>query len=125
MHSLIGLKPTWRGPNVLYFGDSIYADLVDARREMGWRTGNDHSDDDACLCLLLLVCRGVVIIFLLYIYNTSSPHTGAVIRELKSELEVQQSPAYRIHARRVIAVTKLLRLVQSEMEKSRIHAEGR
>jgi len=26
-------------PNVLYIGDSLFADLVDAKREFGWTTG--------------------------------------------------------------------------------------
>ena len=26
-------------PNVLYVGDSLFADLVDAKREFGWTTG--------------------------------------------------------------------------------------
>eukprot|EP00041_Stephanoeca_diplocostata_P007008 m.96857 g.96857 ORF g.96857 m.96857 type:complete len:633 (-) comp16675_c0_seq1:476-2374(-) len=29
----------WKGHDVLYFGDSIFADLVEARREYGWYTG--------------------------------------------------------------------------------------
>lgn len=28
----------WTGSKVLYFGDSLWADLVDARRLKGWRT---------------------------------------------------------------------------------------
>merc|ERR1711862_366418 len=27
-----------RSPNVLYIGDSLFADLVDAKREFGWTT---------------------------------------------------------------------------------------
>lgn len=29
----------WSGPRVLYFGDQVFADLVGARRNQGWRTG--------------------------------------------------------------------------------------
>lgn len=29
----------WKGPRVLYIGDQIWADLVGARRNQGWRTG--------------------------------------------------------------------------------------
>ena len=29
----------WSGPSVLYFGDSLWADLVEARRHHGWTTG--------------------------------------------------------------------------------------
>ena len=111
MHALSQLNPSWHGPNVLYFGDSIYADLVDARREMGWRTGMcDLPWARYLLIYYLLMAR--------FLPPLLSP-AGAVIRELDTELEVQQSAAYRIHARRVISVTKLLRLVQSEMERTR------
>ncbi|CAN0222464.1 unnamed protein product, partial [Hapterophycus canaliculatus] len=29
----------WEGPSVLYFGDSLWADLVEARKLHGWTTG--------------------------------------------------------------------------------------
>ncbi len=29
----------WKGPRVLYIGDQVFADLVGARRNQGWRTG--------------------------------------------------------------------------------------
>lgn len=29
----------WEGPRVLYFGDSVWADLVQARKLHGWTTG--------------------------------------------------------------------------------------
>lgn len=29
----------WEGPSVLYFGDSVWADLVEARKLHGWTTG--------------------------------------------------------------------------------------
>ncbi|CAN0545987.1 unnamed protein product, partial [Laminaria digitata] len=29
----------WVGPSVLYFGDSLWADLVEARKLHGWTTG--------------------------------------------------------------------------------------
>lgn len=29
----------WEGPSVLYFGDSLWADLVEARKLYGWTTG--------------------------------------------------------------------------------------
>lgn len=33
----------WTGSKVLYFGDSLWADLVDARRLKGWRTVRAHA----------------------------------------------------------------------------------
>ncbi|CAM9285200.1 unnamed protein product [Scytosiphon promiscuus] len=33
------LKAGWEGPSVLYFGDSLWADLVEARKLHGWTTG--------------------------------------------------------------------------------------
>ncbi len=40
----------WTGSRVLYFGDSLWADLVDARRLKGWRTVRVW-----CVCLSLSV----------------------------------------------------------------------
>ena len=48
-------------PNVLYIGDSLFADLVDAKREFGWTTGaslmgvRKHVLLRNCSCLLIII----------------------------------------------------------------------
>lgn len=114
----------WTGSKVLYFGDSLWADLVDARRLKGWRTVRvvlccacDHSRVPFCMFNRgKSVGRWMEPFPITYHHTHHSTPTihaqGAVIRELEDELRVQQSPAYRAHAHKAILMTELLRLVQ-------------
>lgn len=66
------------GSKVLYLGDSVFADLVEARRLFGWTT-------------------------------------GAVIREIRDEMEVQRSPEWRQTAHVLQALFHCMQLCQEVM----------
>ncbi|ETV66333.1 hypothetical protein H257_17134 [Aphanomyces astaci] len=74
LRQLIALKG-WRGGKVLYIGDSLFADLVEPNRILGWRT-------------------------------------GAIIRELEDEIQIQNSPAYQRLAFQHASLEVLLRQLQ-------------
>lgn len=85
----------WKGPRVLYMGDNLWADLVDARRLQGWRTGGA-----AIRRGFVWLCRVVSALM-----KALAGMTGAVIRELEGELEVQTSPDYLDKVNHLVAVT--------------------
>ncbi|EQC26819.1 hypothetical protein, variant [Saprolegnia diclina VS20] len=77
LRQLIMLKG-WGGRRVLYIGDSLFSDLVEPNRILGWRT-------------------------------------GAIIRELETEISIQSSDAYQALAYEHALVEDLLRHMQRHL----------
>lgn len=88
----------WTGPDVLYFGDHLFADLVEARRAIGWSVSQScfFMDGNLASVLICPCCR----------------HTGAIINDLDHELNVMSSPAYMQLAFSVTVMEEVLRLTQ-------------
>eukprot|EP01133_Synstelium_polycarpum_P005918 gene5918-6850_t len=65
----------WKGRNVMYFGDHLFADLVEPSTREGWRT-------------------------------------GVIIKELETEVEIQNSPKYRENLAQLLEVEDAIRRCQ-------------
>eukprot|EP01132_Coremiostelium_polycephalum_P001193 gene1193-1506_t len=65
----------WSGRTVMYFGDHLYADLVEPSQKEGWRT-------------------------------------GIIIKELESEVEIQNSPKYRENLAELLEIEDAIRRCQ-------------
>ncbi|KYQ91223.1 5'-nucleotidase [Tieghemostelium lacteum] len=65
----------WRGRNVMYFGDHLYADLVEPSQREGWRV-------------------------------------GVIIKELETEVEIQNSPKYRENLSSLLEIEDIIKRCQ-------------
>ncbi|EGG24070.1 5'-nucleotidase [Cavenderia fasciculata] len=65
----------WRGRSVMYFGDHLFADLVEPSMIEGWRT-------------------------------------GVIIKELETEVEIQNSPKYRENLSQLLEIEEAIRRCQ-------------
>ena len=90
-----------KSPNVLYIGDSLFADLVEAKRIFGWTTATGEFDFRNLICKIILT----VVYF-----------TGTLVTpEIGSEIEIQSSANYLAASKTIHVVIDLLRSIQAEL----------